>query len=178
MEQTKKIILFLVIVVISVPIVFFTNLWPSYVDFIVNILEKFGVKEWPIVTGVLATFVAVYAPIYLGSSLLGKKIRPYFVKSNSIKNKLDDMIGYVDEANTYISQVKSQLDALSKEKDLLEQEVALLESLSSDHADKLKSKVEVKFVNRGKERLYIQVSSFIQGVIASLAASFVWSYFS
>ena len=48
-------------------ILFFTDIWPAYVSFVVNLHKKASIKSLPIVWALLFTFVAVYAPVYFVS---------------------------------------------------------------------------------------------------------------
>ena len=161
-----------------IAILLFTDAWPVYVTFIVDLLKNIGIKSLPIGWALFFTFVAVYAPVYFVSYYLGRLVRPYLVDRAHIQKKLGEVGSHLDEAANYVRSLQSELSRLAQERDDIKDEIHVLEQIKEENIERLGRTFEIKLRDRTRDKLFSQVQAFIYGVLASLVASYVYAYFS
>lgn len=175
-KKRSVIVAYGAIVLCVVGILLFTDIWPAYVTFVVDLLKKVGIKTLPIGWALFFTFVAVYAPVYLVSYLLGRLVRPYLVDSAHIQKKLGEIGSHLDEAVDHVRNLQSEISRLVQERDDIKDEIRILEHIKEENIERTGRTFEIKLRDRTRDKLFAQVQAFIYGVLASLVASYVYAY--
>ncbi len=157
-------------------ILLFTEVWPAYVSFVVNLLKKVGIQSLPIGAALFFTFVSVYAPVYFVSYFVGRLVRSQLVDSERIQRKLGDIGSHLDEAANYVRNLQSELARFAQARDDIKDEICVLEQIKEQNIERLGRKFEIRVHDRTRDKLFAQVQAFIYGVLASLVASYVYAY--
>ena len=178
LPDKKQIIIFAygMAFLIVIGVMFFTDAWPAYVKFVINLLKKGGIMSLPISAGLILTFVAVYTPVYFASYLVGHSVRPHLVDGENIKKKLSELGSRLDETANYVRNLQSELSQLEQARDEIKDEIRVLEQIKEQNIERLGGKFDVKLRDRSRDKLFAQVQAFVYGVLASVVASYVYAY--